>query len=252
MDVLIIEDEPLAAERLQLLIRQYDPGIRIAACTESIEESVHWLKTRPHPDLLLVDIHLSDGHSFEIFNQVNVQRPVIFITAYDAYALESFRLFSIDYILKPVSAEALAAAFNKYRNLAASFAGPAAGPAATTSSFAPLRYKQRFLAKVGQRAYFIPADEVAYFFAENKVVYLVDLSGNRFMINHTLEKLEPQLDPQAFFRVNRKMIVHARAIEQVKPYFNNRLKLLLKHLKNSEEIIISRDRVPGFRDWADA
>lgn len=251
MDIVIIEDEILAAERLQQLVKEYDPSIRVAACLESIEESVQWLQTHAHPDLLLVDIHLSDGHSFEIFNRVQVHQPVIFITAYDHYALEAFRLFSIDYILKPVTAEALATAMNKYRMMTS-------GLRSTPLSALPegngtvSTYKDRFLAKVGQRSFFIQAEEVAYFYAENKIVYLVDRESNRYIINHTLDKLEPRLNPRDFFRVNRKMIVHVKAIEQVKPYFNNRLKLMLKHLKNSSDIIISRERVAGFREWAEA
>ncbi len=251
MDIVIIEDEMLAAERLQQLIREYDPSIRVCACLESIEESVHWLQTHAHPDLLLVDIHLSDGHSFEIFNRVQVHRPVIFTTAYDQYALDAFRLFSIDYILKPVTAEALAAAINKYRMMGSGLArNPFPVIPETGANGDP--YKNRFLAKVGQRSFFIQAEEVAYFFAENKIVYLVDREGNRFIINHTLDKLEPRLNPREFFRINRKMIVRAGAIEQIKPYYNNRLRLMLKHLKNDSEIIISRERVAGFREWAEA
>lgn len=253
MDIVIIEDEMLAAERLQLLIKKYDPSINILATLESIEESVQWLQARPAPDLLFVDIHLSDGHSFEIFKKIKLHKPVIFTTAYDNYALDAFQLFSIDYILKPITAEALGAAINKYKAIATHL---------TANNYALLsdqvkenfsaRYKNRFLAKVGQRSFFLQAEEVAYFFADNKIVYLVDKEGNRFIINFTLEKLEPLLDPHHFFRVNRKMIIHARSIEQVKPYFNNRLKLTLKEIKTDEEIIISRERVNDFKEWADA
>jgi DNA-binding LytR/AlgR family response regulator len=253
MEIVIIEDEMLAADRIQTLLQQYDAGIRVAACLESIEESVQWLQTHPHPDLLLVDIHLSDGHSFEIFKKVNLQKPVIFTTAFDNYALDAFQLFSIDYILKPVTAAALAGAINKYRSMAGSMAANnyALLSDQVKDNFST-RYKNRFLAKVGQRSFFLQASEVAYFFADNKIVYLVDREGNRFIINFTLEKLEPLLDPHDFFRINRKMIVQSNAIEQIKPYFNNRLKLTLKGIKADEEIIISRDRVNDFKEWADA
>jgi DNA-binding LytR/AlgR family response regulator len=252
MDIVIIEDEMLAAERLQALIKNYDPSINIIASLESIEESVQWLQTKPHPDLLFVDIHLSDGHSFEIFKKVNLQKPVIFTTAYDNYALDAFQLFSIDYILKPVTAEALASAINKYKNIAALAAVNYSLLSDSVKENFGTKYKNRFLAKVGQRSFFLQADEVAYFFADNKIVYLVDKEGNRFIINFTLEKLEPLLDLHDFFRINRKMIIHSRAIQQVKPYFNNRLKLLLKGIKADEEIIISRERVADFKEWADA
>lgn len=253
MDVLIIEDELLAAERLQMLVKNYDASVNIVASLESIDDAVQWLQTKQLPDLIFADIHLSDGHCFEIFKKVNLQKPVIFTTAYDSYALDAFRLFSIDYILKPVTAEALAAALNKYKTLATGFAVKnysLLGDSVKENFGA--RYKDRFLARVGQRSFFINADEVAHFFADNKVVYLVDTEGNRFIINFTLEKLEPLLDPHDFFRINRKMIIHSKAIEQVKPYFNNRLKLSLKGSRPDEEIIISRERVAGFKEWADA
>jgi DNA-binding LytR/AlgR family response regulator len=222
------------------------------AVLESIEESVQWLQAKPHPDLMFVDIHLSDGHSFEIFKKINLQKPVIFTTAFDNYALNAFQLFSIDYILKPVTAEALAAAINKYKSLAAMVAVNYSLLSDTVKENFSTRYKNRFLAKVGQRSFFLHADEVVYFFADNKIVYLVDKEGNRFIINFTLEKLEPLLDPHDFFRINRKMIIHSKAIEQVKPYFNNRLKLSLKGVKADEDIVISRERVADFKEWADA
>jgi len=252
MDIAIIEDEILAAERIQLLVKNYDPSINIVASLESIEESVEWLQTHTHPDLLVADIHLSDGYCFEIFKKVNYQKPVIFTTAFDNYALDAFKLFSIDYILKPVTAAALATSFNKYKNLAGTLVNTNYTMLSEQVKADVNKYKDRFLAKVGQRSFFLQANEVAYFFADNKIVYLVDREGNRFIINFTLEKLEPLLDPHDFFRINRKMIINCRAIEQVKPYFNNRLKLTLKGIKADEEIIISRERVGDFKEWADA
>lgn len=253
MDIVIIEDEILAAERIQTLVKNYDPSINIVACLESIEESVEWLQTHTHPDLLLADIHLSDGHCFEIFKKVNYQKPVIFTTAFDNYALEAFRLLSIDYILKPVTAAVLASALNKYKNFVGTL---------VTTNYSMLgeqvkegstnKYKDRFLAKVGQRSFFLQASEVAYFFADNKIVYLVDFEGNQFIINFTLEKLEPLLNPHDFFRINRRMIVNSKSIDQVKPYFNNRLKLILKGVKPAEDIILSRERVSDFKIWAEA
>lgn len=252
MNVLIIEDETLAAERLSLMLKQYDPGIGISACLESIEETVQWLHTKPHPDLLIMDIQLSDGHSFEIFNRVRVQKPIIFTTAYDQYALEAFQHFSIDYILKPVTSESLAAAIQKYTNISSSFVTPnysdwqrVAGNAISA------KHKDRFLAKVGSRTFFIQSEEVAYFMADNKTVFLVDREGNRFIINHTIEKLEPMLDPYHYFRINRKVIVHSKMIDLVKPYYNNRLKLSIKNQKTDEEFIVSRERVSAFKKWAD-
>lgn len=250
--VMIIEDEALAAERIATLLQQYDASIQVVAMTESIEESVKWLQTHAHPHLLLADIHLSDGPSFEIFKRVSIQKPVIFTTAFDAYAIDAFQLFSIDYIMKPVTAEALAAALNKYRNIAANFfPGNYALLGEQVKDNINNRYKNRFLAKVGQRSFFIQSQEIACFSADNKTLYLCDTEGNRFMINGTLEKLEPQLDPHHFFRINRKMIVHSAAIEQIKPYFNSRLKLQLKGVRTEEETVVSRERVSQFRQWAE-
>lgn len=253
MNILIIEDEQLATERLQILLKEYDPSINIVACLESVEETVSWLNKKTHPDLLLMDIHLSDGHSFDIFKKASTQKPIIFTTAYENYAIDAFQLFSLDYILKPVTSEALAVAINKYKNLSASFA-----PADYSVMMEQVkdnfstRYKNRFLAKVGQRLFFVQASEVAYFYADNKIVYLVDREGNRFVINITLEKLELLLDPRHFFRINRKIIVHADMIEQVKPVANNRLKLLLKGIQTPEDITISREKIADFKTWADS
>lgn len=252
MDVLIIEDELLAAERLQTLIKNYDPSINVVASLESIEESVQWFSTRPAPDLVFADIHLSDGHCFEIFKKINFQKPVIFTTAFDNYALDAFQLFSIDYILKPVTAEALASAINKYRYITTLAVTNYSLLSDQVKENFNTRYKNRFLAKVGQRSFFIKAADVAYFMADNKIVYLVDNDGNRFIINYTMEKLEPLLDPHDFFRLNRKVIVHSNAIDQVKPYFNNRLKIMLKNVKTDEDLVISRERVTAFKTWADA
>lgn len=252
MNILIVEDEQLAQERLLLLIKAYDPTIKIAGCLESVEETVNWLNTKPHPDLILLDIHLSDGQSFEIFKRTQTQKPIIFITAYENYAVDAFRLFSIDYILKPVTAEALATAINKYKNLKDIFT-PADYRLLTeqVNDIYAANYRTRFLAKVGQRLFFIAASEVAYFAADNKIVFLIDREGNRFIINSTIEKLETELNPKDFFRLSRKIIIHADAIDQVRPCQSNRLKLRLKGIAASEEIIISRERVADFKQWAD-
>ena len=252
MNILIVEDEMLAAERLRLLLKQYDPSIKVLACLESIAETVNWIKTKPHPDLLLMDIQLSDGHSFEIFKQVTINKPVIFTTAFDHYAIDAFRYLSIDYILKPVTAEALAAAIQKYR--AMSVATLPADYNFLVEKFQEktiTQYKDRFLAKVGQRTFFIQTDEVAYFYADNKTIYLADREGNKFIVNYSIEKLESLLDPYYFFRINRKMIVHSKMIDLVKPYLNNRLKLSLKALRMDEDIIVSRERVTAFKKWAE-
>jgi two-component system response regulator LytT len=249
MKLIIVEDEQLAAERLITLLHKYDPAIEVIACLESIEDTVQYLKNHSHPDLLLLDIHLSDGHSFEIFNQVSYNGPVVFTTAYDAYALEAFKLLSIDYILKPVTQDALAAALNKLKSLSLSF--NAAHLRQQLPSVKEERFKKRYLGKIGQRLFFIDTNDIAFFQADNKIVYLSDKSGTRYIVDHTMEKLEEQLDPRQFFRLNRKFIVNIQAIQQVKPYFNSRLKLAVQGATQHEEMVISRERVAEFRQWAE-
>lgn len=250
MKVIIVEDEKLAAERLVTLLNDYDASIEVMACLESIEETVQYLKQSAHPDLLLLDIHLSDGHSFEIFKQVSYNRPVIFTTAYDQYALEAFKMFSIDYILKPVTQEALAGAINKLKSVSVSFS--AIDFNRVMPEFKSQRYKKRFLGKVGQRLFFINTENICFFQADNKIVYLVDNEGNRYVVEYTMETLEDQLDPQQFFRLNRSFIVCINAIQQVKPYYNSRLKLSVKCMANQEDMVVSRERVAEFKQWADA
>jgi DNA-binding LytR/AlgR family response regulator len=248
MDVLIVEDEAPAAERLKFLLHQHDPSIKVCACLDSIDETVSYLKNRSHPDLLLLDIHLADGHSFEIFNRVQYKRPVIFITAYDQYALDAFRVMSIDYILKPVSRDALKGAFGKLKNLTTDilpslYSGLSA--AVTTAG----KYKSNFLIKVGQRHFFVNTDDVAYFRADNKVVFLTDKTGHRYIIDYTLERIQEIVNPNDFFRMNRRFIVNRSFIGEIKPYFNSRLFIRLKQSSESELIVISRDRVPDFKHW---
>ncbi len=253
MDILIIEDELLAAERMQMLVKNYDPSINIIGILESVEEAVEWLSTKKLPDLLLVDIQLADGHSFEIFKKVQIDKPIIFTTAYDQYALDAFQLLSIDYVLKPVTAEALSNSFAKYKSLTQlpapvnNYADVLEYVKENLSS----KYKNRFMGKVGQRTYFIQVQDVAYFTADNKIVHLVARDGKRYLKNATMEKLEQILDPKNFFRVNRKIIIHIDAIEQIKPYDNNRLIIMVKGIPTAEEIIISREKVAEFKIWVD-
>lgn len=247
MKLVIIEDEKLAADRLATIVKEYDESIEIVARLESIEDSVRFLNDHPHPDLLLVDIHLSDGHSFEIFNQVSYYKPIIFTTAFDQYAMDAFKVFSIDYILKPVTLEALTAAMNKLKLLKDSFYKVDLSPFALEKYQAV--YKDRFLVKTGKRLGLIDVADVSYFQADNKIVYLVDRSGNKYIIDHTMERLEQVLNPRDFFRLNRRYMVRYSSIAQVKPFFNHRLKVVLKGDIQPDDMIISRERVATFIDW---
>lgn len=251
MKVLIIEDESIAVERLKLLLAKYDPSIEVVACLEGIEESVFWLKENPSPDLLLMDIQLSDGFSFEIFKKVAYHKPVIFTTAYNEFALEAFRYFSIDYLLKPITFLSLQAALNKFKLVTQQRQIDYNELIKTFKGVSGENYKERFLARVGQRLIFVKTGDIAYFRADDKMVYIVDKNGNKFPVDYSLDKLETVLDPKNFFRLNRKVIVSIDSIAQIKPYSNSRLMLHLKDGHKAEELIISRERVPEFRQWAE-
>lgn len=249
MNVVIVEDEKLASERLKLMLQDYDSSINVVACLDSVEDTLNYLKTKPHPEVLLLDIHLADGHSFEIFQNYTYNKPVIFTTAYEEYAIDAFKMLSIDYILKPVTKEALAAALNKYKQLVATVSNFKYDM--LHSEIKPTKFKSRFIGKIGQRLFFINTENISFFQADNKIVYMVDKEGHRYIIDSTIEKLETQIDPNCFFRINRSYIVQISAIDQVKPYYNNRLRLWCKGSATDEEIIISRERVAEFRQWAE-
>jgi len=252
MKVLIVEDEKLAAERLQTLLYRHDPSIELCGHFETVEDTVGYLDAHPHPDLMLLDIHLADGPGFDIFKQVQYNKPVIFTTSYNEYALQTFQFCSIDYILKPVTQEALSNAINKLNDMAACFAGVQLASPTQTHWVNSTCYKKRFIGKVGSRLFFVNTDDIAYFQADNKIVYLVDKQGNRYLVDYTLETLEQVLNPVDFFRLNRRYIVHSRAIEQIRPFHNHRLKLSVTAAVVNEDMVISRERVADFKRWADA
>lgn len=249
MRVVIIEDEKLAAERLSLLLSGFDSTIQVVKHLYGVEEAVKWLKTNAHPDLLFLDIQLADGFCFEIFKQVEYKRPVIFTSAYNQYALDAFQLLSIDYLLKPVSAESLAKAMHKFTELVRHQAP--LNYQTVQQAFETAAYKSRLLAKAGQKMFFIETNQVEYFKADDKLVYLIDTEGNRLLIEYTLEKLETVLNPKEFFRLNRQVIARYSAIKQIKPFVNSRFKLLLKSGTKTEEVILSRERVQEFKVWAE-
>lgn len=253
MNVVIVEDEVLASERLVAMLQKTGESINIQAILETIEESVSFLSSEKNPDLLFLDIELADGKSFEIFNKINVNVPVIFITAYDQYALQAFKHFSIDYLLKPVQQEDLNAALIKWRRMASH-------PGAVNDQLIQLtdwlkkeklRPKERLLIKSGNKLQYKPTEEVAYFFADGKEVYLYTLRENKkFLIDYTLEQLELQLDNDKFFRISRKVIVNANAIAEIKGLISTRLEVKLSQ-PCEYELTISRDRSAAFKAWLD-
>jgi two-component system LytT family response regulator len=258
MRVVIIEDEELAAEKLAAMLHQYDPAIQVTAVLASVETAVAWLQHHPSPDLLLVDIQLSDELCFGIFRQVSVRCPVIFTTAYDQYALRAFQVHSVDYLLKPIGQDKLNQSLDKLRDMRQSFAGapPAPGdpPALPLDALVQLirrgnaGYKSRFMVRLGNRIKAVKTDEVAYFLTEQKLSLLVTKENQRYPVDYSLDELTPMLDPAQFFRVNRQLIIHLDAAAEIHPYFKGRLKLILSPPLR-EEVIVSSERTPAFKAW---
>lgn len=251
MKVLIIEDEILAADRLESLLHRHDERIEVLAKIGSIEEAVSWLTTYPDPDLILADIHLSDGLCFEIFRKVQIKSPVIFTTSYDKYALEAFEVHSIAYLLKPVRFEKLVQGIKKLQDLKSdlSLGWNPASIASLLQGQSP-KYKQRFLVKNGQQIRTIKTEDVRYFYADQKITLLVNKEGKRFPLDQSLDRLMPLLDPQSFFRANRRFIIQLDAVSLIRPYFKGRLKLELDPAFG-EDIIISSEKTPSFKQWLD-
>ncbi|TMU56975.1 LytR/AlgR family response regulator transcription factor [Flagellimonas algicola] len=249
MNVIIIEDEKPAARRLSRLLS--DLGVHVSMMLHSVEESIEWFQNNPHPDLIFLDIQLSDGLSFEIFEIVEVKSAIIFTTAYDEYALQAFKLNSIDYLLKPIDDEELESAIKKYQNFKP-------GNQKISVDFNDIKkllvnplereYKKRFTVKVGQHLKIINADEVECFYSENKGTYAATSEGRNYLLDTTLENLEEELSPKMFFRVSRKFYVNVNHVKDIISYTNSRLQIKLNRY-NEQEIIVSRERVKDFKLW---
>jgi DNA-binding LytR/AlgR family response regulator len=219
MNVLIIEDEAPAASWLADLLLKYNGGIRVLETVGSVEDAIRWFLNNPAPDLVLMDVHLSDGNGFRIFDAVQVRSPIIFTTAHQQYALQAFRVNSIDYVLKPVTFGRLAQALQKWQHWTdGTFPVPVLGAALPPVPVAlPGAYKSRFLVRYGDRLQFKVAAEVAYFWADGKTAYLVATDGRRYIVDYTLEELEYLLDPHYFYRLSRKVLARIEAVKRSKP-----------------------------------
>ncbi len=249
MTVLIIEDERPSARRLQRMLDKL--SIPTGEMLHSVEEAVNWFHNNPHPDLIFLDIQLSDGLSFEIFDEVTVKSSIIFTTAFDEYALQAFKLNSIDYLLKPIDEEDLARAINKYRELKPQAQNVQLNFEDIKKLLTnPLErdYKKRFTTKIGQHIKMISADEIECFYSENKGTYAHTVDGRDYLLETTLEQLEEELAPQTFFRISRKFYVNINAIKDIISYTNSRLQLKLNSYKE-QEIIVARERVRDFKLW---
>lgn len=250
MNVLIIEDEKPSARRLGRMLAELDIAVKVML--HSVEESISWFKTNDHPDLIFLDIQLSDGLSFEIFDQVDVKSAIIFTTAFDEYALQAFKLNSVDYLLKPIDDEDLEKAVKKFKenrpqqqDVALNFDDIRKLLGATPVE---REYKKRFTTKIGQHIKMIPIDEIECFYSENKGTYAGTVEGRNYLLDTTLELLEKDLSPETFFRVSRKYYVNIQSIADIIAYTNSRLKIKLNNW-SEQEIIVSRERVKDFKTW---
>lgn len=249
MKTIIIEDEKPSARRLQRMLE--GNNVTVETLLHSIEESLEWFQQNAHPDLIFLDIQLSDGLSFEIFEHIEIKSAIIFTTAYDEYALQAFKLNSIDYLLKPIDDEDLETAIKKYKdripqknNIKVDFED------IKKLLINPIEraYKKRFTVKVGQYLKMITIDEVECFYSENKGTYAHTTDGRNYLLESTIENLQNELAPDTFFRVSRKFIININYIKDIIAYTNSRLRIKLKYF-NEGEIIVSRERVKDFKDW---
>ena len=249
MKVLIIEDEKPAARRLNRMLSKLE--LHVITMLHSVEEAINWFSNNEHPDLIFLDIQLSDGLSFEIFDVIDVKSAIIFTTAYDEYALKAFKLNSIDYLLKPIDDEELEAAVSKFEKTFVN-------QKPVQVHFEDIKkllinpedrvYKKRFTAKVGQHIKIFNVQDIECFYSENKGTYLHTNENRNYLIDNTLELLENELNPDNFFRINRKFYVNINAIKDIISYTNSRLQLKL-HSYNESEVIVARERVKSFKNW---
>jgi two-component system response regulator LytT len=249
MNIIIIEDEKPAARLLQRKVEKL--GLSVKTMLHSVEEAVEWFTTNQHPDLIFLDIQLSDGLSFEIFEQIKINSAVIFTTAYDEYALRAFKLNSIDYLLKPIDEDDLEVAITKFKSqFQKSVVTNLDFEAIKRMLINPIdrEYKKRFTIKMGQQLKMIAIDEVECFYSENKGTYLHALDNRDYLLDNTLEQLETELDPAAFYRVSRKFIIPLKAIKEIQLHSNSRLKVILPTYKD-DEVIVARERVNDFKEW---
>lgn len=244
--VIIIEDEKLAADNLQALLLSIDMDIEIIARIESVRNAVKWLSTNSC-DLIFLDIQLSDGNSFTIFEQVEVKTPIIFTTAYDQYAIKAFKHNSIDYLLKPINKQDLINSLIKFKEITLQNHIPDL-KALLDSIKTPLQYQERFLVSAGMKLKIIKTNEIAYFYVRETGVYLCTKSDKHYCLDYTLDKLEKILDPDVFFRINRQFIVNIDAIENMVTVSKSRLQLNLNP-KATDEVIVSVNNVHDFRIW---
>ena len=251
MNILLFEDEEPAAMRLQKMLKEIEPGAAMPESIVSVSSAIRWLEQNPLPDLIISDIQLADGLSFEIFRQAKTLCPVIFTTAFDQYAIEAFKVNSIDYLLKPVKKEELQAAIEKYKNLSPQKQAVAPDINKLIEAMAAggqYRYKKRFAVKYGEHLKTIGVEEAAYFYTEDKINFLTTREGRRYTVDFNLDTLETMLDPQVFFRINRQYIISIQAIAEMFTYSKSRV-LVKLNPPAKHETIVSTERSGDFKSW---
>ncbi|MGD9977770.1 MAG: LytR/AlgR family response regulator transcription factor [Bacteroidales bacterium] len=248
MKYVIVEDEKLSAKRLANMIQQLNPSYEPLIILDSVSSAVKWLKQNPHPQLAFFDIQLADGISFEIFEQVKIDFPVIFTTAYNEYALKAFKVNSIDYLLKPISENELKAAIEKFEHTRSTPGSIDTTPIATLIDQLNSSYKSRFLVKVGEHLKMINCTGIAFFHSMGKSTFIKNTEGRDYAIDQSLDQVELAVNPAEFYRVNRSCIISVNSIRDIVAYSNSRLKII-PTVKTDEDIIVSRERVLGFKAW---
>lgn len=253
MKILLIEDENAAARRLEKLLGEIAPEAEIIGRLDSVEAAIEWFQSNPQPELILLDIHLADGASFEIFEHVKIKSPIIFTTAYDEYALQAFKVNAVDYLLKPIKVNELAEAIEKYKRVFQSSAREAdySGLLQTLrQQEGGQHYLRRMLIRFSNSFRLVDMSDAAYFYTKDKITFLVTRStGKRFPVDYPLDKLETLLDPAVFFRINRQFIIHVEAIKEMHPYSKSRVKVDLEPPTVDLETIVSTERSADFKRW---
>ena len=256
MKVLIIEDEELAVKKLRKTLNAVDESAEVVGVADSIRSSVNWLQNNPSPDLILMDIELCDGQSFEIFDKVEVKSTVIFTTSYDEFALKAFKVNSVDYLLKPVQKDDLHVAIEKYKKLKTLYKDANESPVFNIENLVKelqqkmqgKEYRKRFLVKQAQKLVSIETDQIAYFYSDGRLNFFKTFDNKKFVVDYTMDELEEMLDPEKYFRISRSFYVSINSVDQIHDYFGNRLMLYLKpHV--DKEALVSRERVSDFKRW---
>ena len=254
MKVLIVEDEKSAAKRLISLLKDIEPDIQIVMTIDTVKGTVAWFGKNSAPDLMFLDIQLADGLSFDIFEKTEIPCPVIFTTAYDQYALKAFEVYSIDYLLKPIEKEKLRRSLDKFKKMVEGSKSTGAVDLGTLQNALEMiqvrKFKERFIVKYGEHIKSFPADNIAGFYSEEKISFFKNNDGRKYVVDYTIEQIEGLVNPDRFFRINRKYIINLNAIEDVVVYSNSRLKLKVQHL-NDHDLIVAREKVQEFKKWLD-